>query len=98
MNPVQSNVHQRERVPSVRWPVDIDMAFSERSGEFIDGWVRVDCPSCGRTGSPLLSRLTRRLRSYRSWVGLSYTAPHADYETRCPGCRATYRFTTYAPQ
>jgi hypothetical protein len=94
----QPHIHQSERVPSVRYPVDVDMAFSERSGEFIPGWIRVDCPACGRTNSPLLSRLTRRLRSYWSWVGISYNAPHADYEARCPGCKTTYRFTTYAPQ
>lgn len=81
----------------VRWPIDAEIAATD-NGEFMAAWLRVKCPGCGREGSPLMSRLTRLLRSYWSWVGMSYSAPHTDYETRCPGCKATYEFTTFWPQ
>lgn len=82
---------------SVRWPLNAEMAATD-NGEFMPVWLRVECPACGREGSPLASCLTRHLRSYWTWVGISYSAPHNDYEARCPGCKATYRFTTYWPQ
>lgn len=85
------------RVPTVRWDVNLEMGFTDE-GEFNPVWVRVECPTCSREGSPLTSCLTRKVDAGWKWVGISYQAPYSTHIARCPGCKEDYRFTTYIPQ
>lgn len=60
--------------------------------------LRVDCPNCGRSASPLCSPHTRPVDGGWRWVGVDHQEPFCTYLTRCRGCRREYRFTTHTPQ
>jgi hypothetical protein len=84
--------------PRVRWPIEDDYLYDGELDRYMPGRLTLDCPICGRTHKPLLSKLTVRLSSYWSWIALSYNAPHTDYEATCSRTGRRYRFTTYTPQ
>ena len=77
---------------------DNEEAIHERTGEFSRRLVKVACPHCGRTVSPLLSTRTKFIDAAWRWVGLEYKEPYEEWLCACSGCGGEYRLTTHTPQ
>lgn len=54
--------------------------------------AKVDCPSCGRTCSPLLSPTHKHQCNSERWANLDYKVYFSCYFATCPKCKTVYRF------
>jgi Zn finger protein HypA/HybF involved in hydrogenase expression len=68
------------------------------TGKFDRRKIRVTCPKCHNTSSPLLSSKTRMFYEGTEWVGCEYKQPCAEFSAKCRKCRSYYRFKVYTPQ
>ncbi len=76
---------------------DDEDAYNLNTDAYDKRKVRVVCPHCNRTGSPLCSSKTKMFDSGWRWVGDSHKEPYSSHLTHCR-CNKKYRFTVYTGQ
>lgn len=77
---------------------DIEQCWSERTGEFNMGTLRLNCPGCRRRIAPFQTRSLVGLNGGLRWVGLDHQEPYTDYLVACGWCGDPILFTVHVPQ
>lgn len=86
--------------PPILDDINIEEMISSETDLLDPRKVKVTCPGCGRTFSPLCSDQTVVREEGWRWVGIDHREPYCTFLTthHPTKCGQTMRFTTYIPQ
>lgn len=75
-----------------------ELIYNPDTDKYSSWKLRIECPYCGHTASPLCSYNTQQIESGWRWVGIDHREPYGKYKTICYKCREEYTFTVYTSQ